>query len=365
MFYHLFYEWLYEPETCFSIFRVFKYITFRAAYAAVTALIISLWITPLIIKKLKQKHINQVIRKEYLQNHVHKADTPTMGGIIILIALLVSSFLWLRFDIRFSWIIIGMTIGLGLIGFIDDYLKLVKQRPEGLVARYKFTSQVIVAGILAIYLYCHPIHSQYGTSLSIPFSKGLPVEMMWFYIPFVILVVVGTSNAVNLTDGLDGLAIGAVIFTAIGFAGASYFAGHYKFAHYLKIIYVSGAGEITVYLSALIGAAVGFLWYNAYPAEVFMGDTGSLALGGILGTASILIKNELLLLIIGGLFVIEALSVILQVGSMKLFKHRLFLMAPLHHHFEKKGWSEPKIIVRFWIIAGLFTLLSLSTLKLR
>ncbi|MEW6620420.1 MAG: phospho-N-acetylmuramoyl-pentapeptide-transferase [bacterium] len=365
MLYHIFYEWLYEPETCFSIFRVFKYITFRAAYAAITALVISLIIAPFIIKKLKQKHINQVIRKEYLQNHIHKAETPTMGGIIILIALLVSSILWLRFDIRFTWIIIGMTVGLGLIGFIDDYLKLVKQRSEGLVAKYKFSGQVILASMLAIYLCYHPIHSQYGTSLSIPFFKGAPVDISWFYIPFVILVIVGTSNAVNLTDGLDGLAIGAIIFAAIGFVGASYFAGHFKFAHYLKIIYVSGAGEITIYLAALIGASIGFLWYNAYPAEVFMGDTGSLALGGILGTAAVLIKNELLLVIIGGLFVIEALSVILQVGSMKLTKRRIFNMAPLHHHFEKKGWSEPKIIVRFWIIAGIFTLLSLSTLKLR
>ncbi|MEW6097312.1 MAG: phospho-N-acetylmuramoyl-pentapeptide-transferase [bacterium] len=365
MFYHIFYEWLYEPESFFSIFRVFKYITFRAAYAAVTALIISLFLAPFIIKKLKQKHIQQVIRKEYLQNHLHKADTPTMGGVIILIALLTSSLLWLRFDIRFTWIIIGMTLGLGLIGFIDDYLKLIRQRPEGLVAKYKFSGQVILASILAIYLYCNPVHPQYGNCLSIPFYKGLPVSISWFYIPFVILVIVGTSNAVNLTDGLDGLAIGAVIFAAVGFAGASYFAGHFKFAHYLKIIHISGAGEIAIYLGALIGAAVGFLWYNAYPAEVFMGDTGSLALGGILGTAAVLIKNELLLLIIGGLFVIEALSVILQVGSMKLVKRRIFNMAPLHHHFEMKGWSEPKIIVRFWIIAGIFTLLSLSTLKLR
>lgn len=365
MFYHIFYEWLYDPETCFSIFRVFKYITFRAAYAAVTSLIISLFLAPWIIKKLKQRHINQVIRKEYLQNHIHKSDTPTMGGIIILIALLTSSLLWLRFDIRFTWIIIGMTVGLGLIGFIDDYLKLVRQKPEGLVIKYKFTSQVILASTLAIYLYCNPIHPEYGNCISIPFYKGMPVNISWFYIIFIILIIVGTSNAVNLTDGLDGLAIGAVIFAAVGFAVASYFASHFKFAHYLNIIHISGAGEITVYLGALIGAAIGFLWYNAYPAEVFMGDTGSLALGGILGTAAVLIKNELLLVIIGGLFVIEALSVILQVGSIKLVKRRIFNMTPLHHHFEKKGWSEPKIIVRFWIIAGIFTLLSLSTLKLR
>jgi len=365
MFYYIFYEWLYEPGTCFSICRVFKYITFRAAYATVTALIISLFLAPWIIRKLKEKHINQVIRKEYLQNHIHKSNTPTMGGIIILIALLISSILWLRFDVRSTWIIIGMTLGLGLIGFIDDYLKLVKQRTEGLVIKYKFSAQVILASILAIYLYYNPVHLEYGNCLSIPFYKGLPVNISLFYIPFVIFVIVGTSNAVNLTDGLDGLAIGAVIFAAIGFAGAAYFAGHFKFAHYLNIIYVNGAGEIAVYLGALIGAAVGFLWYNAYPAEVFMGDTGSLALGGILGTAAVLIKNELLLLIIGGLFVIEALSVILQVGSVKLFKRRIFNMAPLHHHFELMGWSEPKIIVRFWIIAGIFALLSLSTLKLR
>ncbi|MFH1562404.1 MAG: phospho-N-acetylmuramoyl-pentapeptide-transferase [Nitrospirota bacterium] len=365
MLYHIFYEWLYEPGTIFSICRVFQYITFRAAYATITALIISLIIAPWIIKKLKQKHIQQVIRKEYLHNHIHKSDTPTMGGIIILIPLLISSFLWLRFDIRFTWIIIGMTLGLGLIGFIDDYLKLVRQKHEGLVAKYKFSGQVILASVLAIYLYCRPVQPEYGSCLSIPFFKGLPVEIGFAYILLVILIIVGTSNAVNLTDGLDGLAIGAVIFAAIGLAGASYFAGHFKFAHYLKIIYVSGAGEITVYLGALIGASVGFLWYNAYPADVFMGDTGSLALGGILGTAAVLIKNELSLLVIGGLFVIEALSVILQVGSVKLTNRRIFKMAPIHHHFEKIGWSEPKIIVRFWIIAGIFTLLSLSTLKLR
>ncbi|MDI6736257.1 MAG: phospho-N-acetylmuramoyl-pentapeptide-transferase [bacterium] len=365
MLYHIFYEWLYEPGTIFSACRVFQYITFRAAYATITALIISLIIAPWIIKILKGKHIQQVIRKEYLHNHVHKADTPTMGGIIILIPLLISSFLWSRFDIRFTWIIISVTLGLGLIGFVDDYLKLVRQKHEGLVAKYKFSGQVILASVLAIYLYYNPIQSQYGSCLSIPFFKGLPVEIGLTYILLVVLIIVGTSNAVNLTDGLDGLAIGAVIFAAIGLAGASYFAGHFKFANYLKIIYVSGAGEITVYLGALIGASVGFLWYNAYPANVFMGDTGSLALGGILGTAAVLIKNELLLLIIGGLFVIEALSVILQVGSVKLFQRRIFKMAPIHHHFEREGWSEPKIIVRFWIIAGIFTLLSLSTLKLR
>lgn len=365
MFYHIFYEGLYDPDTFFSVCRVFKYITFRATYAAITALLISLLLAPWVIRKLKEKQINQVIRKDYLQNHIHKSETPTMGGIIILIALLISSLLWLRFDVRFTWIIIGMTLGLGLIGFIDDYLKLVRQRPEGLVAKYKFTGQVILASTLAIYLYCNPVHPEYGNYLSIPFYKGPPVNIGWFYILLVILVIVGTSNAVNLTDGLDGLAIGAVIFAAIAFAGVAYFAGHFEFAHYLKIIYVSGAGEIAIYLSALIGAAMGFLWYNTYPAEVFMGDTGSLAVGGVLGTAAVLVKHELLLLIIGGLFVIEALSVILQVGAVKLTKRRIFNMAPLHHHFEMKGWSEPKIIVRFWIIAGIFTLLSLSTLKLR
>jgi phospho-N-acetylmuramoyl-pentapeptide-transferase len=335
------------------------------AYAAMTALVISLLLAPWIIRKLKAKKIQQVVREDYLKNHLHKADTPTMGGIIILIALLSSSLLWARWDVRFTIIIFIVTIGLGLIGFLDDYLKLVKQQPQGLVAKYKLAGQVLLSGGVAIYLYLNPINPDCGNCLLIPFTKGLTVDLGWWYVPFVMLVIVGASNAVNLTDGLDGLAIGCVIFACLGLLGASYLAGHYKFAHYLKIFFVPGVGELSVYIGALVGASLGFLWYNAYPAQIFMGDTGSLALGGILGTTAVLIKNELLLLITGGLFVIEALSVIIQVGYYKLTKKRVFAMAPLHHHFEKKGWDEPKITVRFWIIAGIFVLISLSTFKMR
>lgn len=365
MFYHLFYEKLYDPETIFSCFRVFKYITFRMVYSSVTALLISLLLAPWIIRKLKERKIQQVVREDYLKNHLHKADTPTMGGIIILIALLCSAVFWARWDVRFTIIIAIVTIGLGLIGFLDDYLKLIKQRPEGLVAKYKLTGQTLLAGGIAIYLYLNPINPECNTCLLVPFTKGMVIDLGWLYIPFVMLVIVGTSNAVNLTDGLDGLAIGSVILAGLGFLIACYLAGHSKFAHYLSIFFVPGAGELSIYIGALIGASLGFLWYNSYPAQIFMGDTGSLAIGGILGTTAVLIKNELLLLFIGGLFVVEALSVIIQVGYYKLTKKRVFAMAPLHHHFEKKGWEEPKIIVRFWIIAGICAIIGLSTFKMR
>jgi phospho-N-acetylmuramoyl-pentapeptide-transferase len=288
-----------------------------------------------------------------------------MGGIIILVALILSTLLWARLDIRFTLLILLITIGFGLLGFIDDYLKLIKKKPEGLVVKYKLIGQIIISGIIAVYIYFNPSNPEYGHAISIPFTKSEPLDIGWLYIPFVMLVIIGTSNAVNLTDGLDGLAIGAVILCTIGLVLAAYLAGHYKFAEYLKIVYVHGGGELTVYLGALVGASLGFLWYNAHPAQIFMGDTGALAIGGVLGTAAVLIKNELLLLIVGGLFVVEALSVIIQILSFKFTGRRVFEMAPVHHHFELKGWHESKIVVRFWIIAGIFLLLSLSTFKLR
>lgn len=365
MFYYIFYQWLFDPDKVTSVFRLFKYITFRSAYAALTALVISLILGPIIIKKLRSRRVVQVIREEYLENHVHKSSTPTMGGIIILVALIVSTLLWARLDSRLIIAILLVTISLGLLGFYDDYLKVVKKKSEGLIIRKKLIGQVAIALAVALYFYYYPVGSQLQTSLAIPFFNKPPLNLEWLYIPFVVLVIVGSSNAVNLTDGLDGLAIGSVIFAAIAYAGFCYVGGNIKIAEYLKIIYVPGGGELTVFLAALIGAGLGFLWFNAHPADIFMGDTGSLALGGALGTAAILIKNELLLLIVGGLFVMEACSVLIQIVSYRLWKKRVFLIAPLHHHFEKKGWAESKIIIRFWIIAIIFVLLSLSTLKLR
>ncbi|MBI4777860.1 phospho-N-acetylmuramoyl-pentapeptide-transferase [Candidatus Desantisbacteria bacterium] len=365
MLYYFLYEKLYAPETITSIFRVFKYITLRTACATLTALFISFIVTPWIINRFKKYKMSQVLRVDHHKTNGTKSETPTMGGVIILFSLLLSAAIWARWDARFTLLMVIVTVGFGWLGFLDDYLKLIKKQPEGLVARYKFIGQMVIAGSIAAYLYYFPSHLVYGHAVSIPFVSGEPWELGYMFIPFVMLVIVGTSNAVNLTDGLDGLAIGAVILDTIGLILVAYLAGHYKFAEYLKIIYVQGGGEITVYLGAMLGASIGFLWYNAHPAQIFMGDTGALSLGGILGTAAVLTKNELLLLIIGGLFVIEALSVIIQVASFKFFGRRMFAMAPLHHHFELKGWSETKVVVRFWIIAGIFLLVSLSTFKLR
>ncbi|PJB29729.1 phospho-N-acetylmuramoyl-pentapeptide-transferase [Candidatus Desantisbacteria bacterium CG_4_9_14_3_um_filter_40_11] len=365
MLYYLLYEKLYDPETIASIFRVFKYITLRTAGATLTALFISFLITPWIINRFKSRKMSQVLRVDHHKINGTKSVTPTMGGISILIALTLSAALWSRWDARFTLLMVLVTIGFGWLGFLDDYLKLIKKKSEGLVARYKFIGQVLIAGGIATYLYYFPSHAIYGHAISIPFTSGEPLGLGWFYIPFVMLVIVGTSNAVNLTDGMDGLAIGAVILATIGLILTAYLVGHYKFAEYLKIIYIQSSGEITVYLGAMLGASIGFLWYNAHPAQIFMGDTGALSLGGILGTAAVLMKSELLLLIIGGLFAIEALSVMIQVASFKFTGHRVFAMAPIHHHFELKGWSESKVVVRFWIIAGIFLLIGLSTFKLR
>jgi phospho-N-acetylmuramoyl-pentapeptide-transferase len=366
MLYYLFYELLYDPEGITSCLRVFKYITFRTAVAALTALTISIFFTPIIIKYLKKYKLKQVIREDYLEGHIHKANTPTMGGIIVLLSIIISVLLWTPFfHNRFIVLILLITISLGIVGFIDDYIKIVKAQPDGLRARYKFFLQTLIGFLCGLYLFYFPLNPTLGTSVSLPFFRIDPIDFGWFYILFVTLIIVASSNAVNITDGLDGLAIGCLILASLAFAGLAYVAGHVKFAEYLKIIYVSGAGELTVFLGALVGAGIGFLWYNAYPAEIFLGDTGSLSLGGILGAIAVITKQEIALIIIGGLFVIETLSVILQVLSVKLRGKRIFNMAPIHHHFELKGWAEPKVIVRFWIIAGILVLLSLTTLKLR
>ena len=344
--------------------RVFRYITFRTFSATLTALAISLLLGPWLIERLRQYKIGQTIRAEGPKSHFQKAGTPTMGGLLILIAVFVSTLLWADLSNEHTWIVLVSTAGFGLIGFIDDYLKLIKKHSAGLHAKYKLLGQFIIAFGIGIYIYVH-VDGTFMTTLSLPFFKHLYPDLSGFYIPFVALVIVAMSNAVNLTDGLDGLAIGPTITAAFSFAGLAYVTGNAVMANYLNIQHVRGAGELTIFCGAILGAGLGFLWFNTFPAQVFMGDTGSLALGGALGTIAILTKHEILLVIICGLFLIEMFSVIIQVVSFKLTGKRVFRMAPIHHHFELKGWEEPKIIVRFWIISILLALMSLGTLKIR
>ncbi len=361
MFYHLFYP----LHQYVFVFNVFQYITFRLAGAILTSLFLSLLLTPPIVRKLKKHKVSQTIKEFTPPGHLQKAGTPTMGGIIILLSLVISSILWARLDNRFVLIILFSTIWLGLLGFGDDYLKLVKKKGHGLAAKYKLFGQLVLAVILGIYLCTFPPNPGLGNVLGIPFFKEVTIYLGWFYLFLVLLVVVGSSNAVNLTDGLDGLAVGCILLAAFSYALLAYIAGHARFSAYLLVFPVPGSGELTVFLGAMMGAALGFLWYNTYPAEVFMGDTGALFLGGTIGIISLLIKQELLLVLIGGIFVVEALSVIIQVISFKLRGKRVFRMTPLHHHFELAGWSEPKVVVRFWIVAIILSLIALGTLKLR
>jgi phospho-N-acetylmuramoyl-pentapeptide-transferase len=334
--------------------------------AALTAFLLSLIFGPAIIKLLKSFKIGENIRKEesvkLYELHSKKQDTPTMGGIFILLAVLFSTALWADLSNRHIILVSFGTLWLGITGFSDDYLKLVRKKSKGLTAAAKFTSQIILGLLLGTALFLAPEHS---TRLDIPFLKDVAFDLGVFYILFVILVIAGSSNAVNLTDGLDGLAIGNVIMAAVAFSVLSYVTGNIRFSHYLLIPYIEGSGELTVFCASIMGAGLGFLWFNCYPASVFMGDVGSLALGGALGIVAILIKKELLLVIVGGIFVLEALSVILQVFSFKLTGKRIFKIAPLHHHFQFLGWSESKVIVRFWIIASLLALFALVTLKIR
>lgn len=345
-----------------TAFNVFRYITFRSICAFLTAFAVSLLIGPYIINRLQRHQIGQRIREDGPDSHHKKSGTPTMGGVIILIAIIASVLLWANFKNRYIWVTLFSVVGFGLIGLFDDYLKFIRNKSDGLAARYKFGLQIIVALAIGIFLYSM---ATYSTRLNIPFFKQISPDIGWLYIPFIVLVLVGASNAVNLTDGLDGLAVGPVVVATITYMIVAYATGHKKFAEYLLITYTGGAGEIAVFCGAMIGASLGFLWFNAYPASVFMGDVGSLALGGALGTVAIISKHELLLPLVGGIFVIEALSVIFQVASFKSRGKRVFLMAPIHHHFELKGWQEPKVVTRFWIIAIILALLSLSTLKLR
>lgn len=360
MLYHL----LFALRDIVPAFRVFGYITFRTFAATLTAVAISLALGPWLIHRLRQFKIGQHIREDGPQSHFQKAGTPTMGGLLILIGMFASMLLWADFTNQHIWIILAATFGFGVIGFCDDYLKLVKKQSMGLRGTYKLTGQIIIALGIGLYIYGNA-GDTFTTTVTVPFFKALHPDLGVFYIPFAVFVIVGASNAVNLTDGLDGLAIGPTIVAAFAYAGLSYVAGHAELAEYLNIPYVRGAGELTMFCGAVLGAGLGFLWFNTFPAQVFMGDIGSLSLGGALGTLAILTKNEILLAIICGLFVIEALSVIIQVISFKLTGKRVFRMAPIHHHFELKGWQEPKIIVRFWIISILLALMSLGTLKIR
>ncbi len=359
MLYHLFYP----LRDVFGAFNVFRYITFRMAYATLTALLISFIVGPALIRKLQQYPTNGTVR-EYLPHGKLKSETPTMGGLLILLCLLIPTLLWAKLNNQYIWLTIFVSLGMGVVGFIDDWRKLVKRNPEGLSIKAKLFWQTIIALIAASYLFFIKIDSL-TTRIPIPFLKDVRPDLGYFYILFAALVIVGTANAVNLTDGLDGLAIGPTIIATLTFTLLTYVTGHAKFASYLMIPHIPGSGELAIFCGATFGASLGFLWYNFFPAQVYMGDIGALALGGALGCLALIIKHELLLILIGGVFVIETISVIVQIISFKLTGKRIFQMAPLHHHFELKGWAEPKIIVRFWIIAIVLALISLSTLKLR
>lgn len=358
MLYHIFYP----LATNIKLFNIFKYLTFRTIYSMITALVVCFILGPWIIRKLESMQARQVIRTDGPESHLQKQGTPTMGGVIILAAIVIPTLLWADLTNQYIWITLFITIGYGLIGFVDDYKKVVEKDTKGLSARQKMFWQILLAGAVAIFLFIKPGFSE---ELFFPLFKKFHPDLWIWFIPFATLVIVGASNAVNLTDGLDGLAIGPVAINAATYMLFSYIAGHATLSAYLQIPRVVGAGELAVLCGAMVGAGLGFLWYNSYPAEVFMGDVGSLSLGGTLGTIAVLTKQEILLVIVGGIFVVEALSVIFQVGSYKYRGKRIFRMAPIHHHFELKGVAEPKIIVRFWIITIILALVAISTLKMR
>jgi len=364
----------------FPPFRIFRYVTFRTAFASLTALFMGMIIGPAIIRQLRDFQIGQYIREEGPKGHQKKAGTPTMGGVLITIAIIVPTLLWADLSNTYIWLAIFSTIAFGAIGFADDYIKVVRKRNLGLTGKTKLLLQFLAAGFVGIALVTLTATRQYSTHLMVPFFKQFRPDLVietfrhyphvWWlaFIPFVLfvmLVLVGSSNAVNLTDGLDGLAIGCTVIAAGALTILTYLSGHVVFSEYLELQKMPQVAEVTVFCGAMVGASIGFLWYNAHPAEIFMGDVGSLALGGAIGTVAVIIKQELLLPFIGGIFVLEALSVIIQVASYKLRKKRVFKMAPLHHHFELAGWSESKIIIRFWILALIFALFALTTLKLR
>ncbi len=360
------YNLLYPLHLQVAAFNIFKYITFRAIMAALTAFVASLIFGPLVIRWLKSRQFQEQVQKndsaELDKRHAHKKGTPTMGGIFINIAIVVSTFLWADMSNKFIWLALLSTVWLGMTGFLDDYLKLHKSVAKGLSAKAKLISQITLSLVVGILLIVWTGHS---TVLEVPFFKSLVFDLGVWYLLVVVLVLTGSSNAVNLTDGLDGLAAGCVTMAALAFAILSYVTGNIRISEYLLFPYIRGSGELTVFCASIFGAGLGFLWFNCYPASVFMGDVGSLALGGALGITALAIKKELLLVLVGGVFVLEAASVILQVTSFKLWKKRIFKCAPLHHHFQFLNWQENKVIVRFWIAAILFTLVTLLTLKTR
>jgi phospho-N-acetylmuramoyl-pentapeptide-transferase len=357
MLYHL----LYPLADTIGAFNVFRYITFRTAAATLTALFLSFLLGPPLIRALARLRIGQPIRA-IGPNHQEKEGTPTMGGLLILLSLGVSVLLWANLDSRAVWIVLGLTIGYGLLGLIDDYRKVRQRNSAGLRARGKLFWQFLLAFGVALLIYTDP---NFDGELSVPFFKNFTPHLGWVYVPLAALVIVAASNAVNLTDGLDGLAIGPVMIAAGTFLVLAYAAGHSVIAEYLAIKYVPGSGQLAIFCGALVGGGLGFLWFNTYPAQLFMGDVGSLALGGALGAIAIVIRQEILLAVVGGIFVVETLSVMIQVASFKLTGKRVFLMAPIHHHFEQMGWAEQKIVVRFWIVAIILSLVALSSLKLR
>ncbi len=380
MLYHLLYPLHEIPEL--SFLNVFRYITFRAAYAAVTALVVCFVLGPPLIHALRRSRLGQRVRAEGPRSHLAKEGTPTMGGLIILLAVAASTLLWCNLTSRWVWIALGVTLWLGALGFLDDYLRVVKGLGKGLLGRYKLVGQAVIGLAVAAVLLAWPDPSwmRHGvtaggalagggpltpTSTQVPFLKFRYLELAWLFVPFVVLVITGASNAVNLTDGLDGLASGLVAIVALVFAAIAYVAGHARISAYLNIAFMPQSGELTVFCAALLGAALGFLWFNCHPADVFMGDTGSLALGGALGIVAVLLKREFWLLLVGGVFVAEALSVMVQVASFKLLGRRVFRMSPLHHHFELKGWAESRVVLRFYIVGVLLALFSLSTFKLQ
>jgi len=375
--YYLFFEQLFPY---FSPFRVFRYLTFRTAFASITALLICLLLGRWLIPKLREFQIGQYIREEGPTSHQGKAGTPTMGGVLINVAIVIPTLLWADLENALVWLVLFSTISFGLIGFLDDYYKVLSRNNRGLAGRTKLYLQILVSFVIGIALLLLTAYGAYSTNLIVPFFKTFTPDLLIhglmenaftypfafaFFLLFVVLVIVGSSNAVNLTDGLDGLAVGCTIVAAGALTVLTYLTGHSVFAQYLELQYLPQVAEVTVFCGAMVGACLGFLWYNAHPAEIFMGDVGSLALGGAIGTVAVVVKQEILLFFIGGVFVAEAVSVILQVASFQLYGRRIFRMAPLHHHFEMKGWSESKVIIRFWIAALVLALFSLSTLKLR
>ncbi len=356
------YLWLYPLHTEFAIFNVFRYLSFRIIYAAVTAFLIVFFLAPPMIKKLQTLKLGQKIRTDGPQSHLGKSGTPTMGGLLIIFSVLLSTMLWADITNFYIWLVLLSLVGFGLIGFVDDYIKILRGQSKGLTATQKIVGQLGVALGIGMFFYLSP---GYSTELSVPFFKSFTPDLGVLYIPFAILVIVGCSNAVNLTDGLDGLAVGPVIISSMAYTVVAWAVGNKLVSGYLLVPHIEGAGELAILTASIVGAGLGFLWFNTYPASVFMGDVGSLPLGAALGTVAVVCKHELLLILVGGVFVMEAVSVIFQVASFKSRGTRIFLMAPLHHHFELKGWEEPKVVVRLWIIAIILGLLSISTLKLR